>query len=379
MIIATDRIAYWLSQLVQIPSVNPAGHEKLESRMGEGRMAEFLAEQFTKFGGRVELEEVFPQRPNVYAYFEGKSDKLMAVDVHMDTVDVLHMTDPPFDGRVEDGRVWGRGAVDTKATHAIMLALVEQLYKRRLQPQHNLLVVGTVSEEYGGYGAKSFADWARRERLHINQMMVAEPTLCAPIYAHKGVMGGTIHVHGRAAHSSTPDEGANAITAAAKIILALEAEHQRLQKQNATTALGNGVLSVTLINGGNGHNVIPDHCQLTLNRRLTAFEDPQVVATHLEQVIVDASPVPVTIELRDGLPALYQEPDSKWVQDLAAWSGQSPAVAPYGTNALSYSGLAEDTVVFGPGSIDQAHKAQEWVTLTELEKAAEIYCRWLCG
>lgn len=377
MTVSSDRIIHWLQQLVQIPSVNPAGHKELDVRMGEGQMAAFLAEQLEGFGGWVELEEVFPQRPNVYAFFSGRSDKLAVVDVHMDTVDVTQMIDPPFDGRVENGRMWGRGVVDTKATMGIMLALLERLHWRNEKPKYNLLIVGTVSEEYGGFGAKTFAKWARRKNVQIDQLLVAEPTLCGPIYAHKGVMGGTVYIHGRPAHSSTPEEGANAITAAAHVILAIDAEHKRLKAEPAKTALGHGVIAATVIEGGSGHNVIPDSCRVVVNRRLTAFESPEEEQARLTKLVEDASPLPVTVEFRSGLPALYQEPDSPWIQQMAAWGGREPAVAPYGTNALSYKGLAKETIVFGPGSIEQAHKAQEWVAISELEKAADVLGRWL--
>ncbi len=370
-------IPHYLQQLVQIPSVNPSGRAPDEPRMGEARLAAYLAEQLTRLGGRVEVAEVLPQRPNVYAYFAGQTAELVAVDVHMDTVDVGQMTDPPFDGRLENGRVWGRGAVDTKATLAILLALLEKWQAAGQKPRPNLLIVGTISEEFGGNGALAFADYARQNQLNISQLIVAEPTLCGPIYAHKGVMGLSFRVHGRAAHSSTPEQGQNAITAAARIALAIEQEHQRLQAIPATTALGPAVVSTTMIEGGVGHNVIPDSCLISVNRRLTAFEEVDATADHLEAIARAASPLPLSVEMRLGLPALYQSPDAPLVRQLAEWSGVAAAVAPYGTNALCYSGLARETVVFGPGSIDQAHKAQEWVEVAELEKAAEIYARWL--
>lgn len=370
-------ITNWLSQLVQIPSVNPSGREPSEPHHGEARMAAFLAEQFTRFGGRVEVAEVLPQRPNVYAYFQGQTEEWVGVDIHMDTVDVGQMTDPPFDGRLENGRVWGRGAVDTKATLAILLSLVEKWHAAGQRPRPNLLIIGTVSEEFGGDGAMAFATYARERQLHLRQLIVAEPTVCGPIYAHKGVMGLSFRVHGRAAHSSTPEQGQNAITAAAHIALAIDQENKRLQAIPATTALGPGVVSMTMIEGGVGHNIIPDSCLVSINRRLTAFEDVEEVAQGLEALARAASPLPLSVEMRVGLPALYQATDSPLVQQLADWSGMAAAVAPYGTNALCYNGLAEETVVFGPGSIDQAHKAQEWVEIAELEKAAAIYARWL--
>ena len=342
-------------------------------------MAHFLAEQFAQLGGETELEEVFPGRPNVYGWWMGESGRWAAIDVHTDTVGVSKMTDPPYDGRVEGGRVWGRGAVDTKASLALVLALLEAVQAGDLKLKHNLLVVGTVSEEVGGHGAKAFADWVRRRNLPLAELLVAEPTLCTPVYAHKGVMKLVYRIQGEAAHASQPHLGHNAITAAIPVLAALEEEHRRLQSIPAETPLGAATLAVTLIGGGNGHNIIPESCDITLNRRLIPFEEPEEIMDRLDALVQKACSLPVERAAGMGIAAFFQTPNTPWIETLADWSGQRPEVAPYGTNALAYPDLSRETVIFGPGSIDQAHGAVEWVEISELEKAAAIYSRWLVG
>ena len=100
--------------------------------------------------GMAHLDEVLDGRPNVYGWFPGRSDRLVVIDVHTDTVTVEHMTDPPFDGRIEDGHVWGRGALDTKASMGVIMALLEVWQAAGHRPDPNLLVVGSMSEESGG-------------------------------------------------------------------------------------------------------------------------------------------------------------------------------------------------------------------------------------
>lgn len=383
--IKTGRMTHWLSQLVQIPSINPAAGDTRagDDQLGERRMAEFLAEKFRQLGGQVAMEDVFPGRPNVYGWWPSSphigSDKWMAIDVHTDTVGVSEMGDPPFDGRIEDGRVWGRGAVDTKATLAIVLALLEAVHSGEAALGHNLLVVGTASEEVGGFGAKAFYQWAKRQGRTYDQLLVAEPTLCTPVYAHKGVMKLVWEVQGRAAHSSTPDLGLNAIDGAAKIIDVIRLEHQRLQALPAATPLGPATIATTLIEGGNGHNIVPERCRLTVNRRTVPFEDIDAAIADLESRVRSACPLPVKTEEARGVAAFYQSPDSPWIKALSKWSGQEATVAPYGTNALSYPDLAHEMIIFGPGSIDQAHGAREWVEIKQLEKAAGVIERWLLG
>ena len=377
--IPTDRIVHWLSQLVQIPSINPEGVESgiNPDWLGEAKMAAFLQKAFTELGGEVEIEDVLPNRPNVYAKWSGASDQWAVLDVHTDTVGVAQMTDPPFDGRVEDGRVWGRGAVDTKASLALVLALLEVVQSQGLTLKHNLLVLASMSEEFGGYGAKAFNDWALAQELDIVQLLVAEPTMCTPIYAHKGLFAMRLRIEGVAAHSSQPHLGKNAITATASVVQAIEKEHARLQAQEAKTAVGNGTIAVTLIEGGSGHNVIPASCTIHINRRLAPFENPEDEIARVLKLAQEASPLPIKVELSNGLPAFYQDPDSPWIKEISSWTGQEPSYAPYGTNALGYPEIGQEMVIFGPGSIDQAHGAVEWVEVAELVKAGDVYTRWL--
>lgn len=376
----TEHLASWVSRLVRIPSVNPLHDGPRAGVAGEQRLAESLAGFFTDLDAdQVELHEIEPGRPNVYGVWEGGTDRWLVLDAHTDTVSVEHCIGDPFDGRVAQGRVWGRGAVDTKASMGVMLAVLEQARQQGARPADNVVLVGSISEEAGGLlGAIGFREWAEARGLRPDEVIVAEPTMCAPIYGHKGGVAMEVEVLGEAAHSSTPHLGRNAITAAAQLILSLDAEHRRLAMATPTTAVGNGTLSVTLISGGTGGNVIPDRCTLTVGRRIVPGEDSDVVGEQLKALIERACPLPVTVtRLSAGSGAFYQSPDSELVQNLAAWSGTTAEVAPYGTNALKYVDFAEQLVVYGPGSIDHAHKAEEWVELSELATCATVYRRWL--
>jgi acetylornithine deacetylase len=211
-------------------------------------------------------------------------------------------------------------------------------------------------------------------------LVVAEPTMCAPVHGHKGGLGIEISVHGHAAHSSKPQLGANAITAAARIINALEEQHQLLAAQEPTTSMGNGTLSVTEVSGGRARNIIPDLCNIYAGRRVAPGEDPYQLFEQLSEVVQAAAlPLETTIEMANGRAsaAFYEQPDTELIQRLAAIAESSPEVATYGTNALAYDGIAAQSVVFGPGSIDQAHQAVEWVDISELDRADRVYRTWL--
>ncbi|GIK42282.1 MAG: acetylornithine deacetylase [Chloroflexota bacterium] len=379
-----QQLAEWLSRLVQIPSVSPEQAGPRAGVPGEARLAAEVTRWFQAFGGEVHRHEVLPERPNIYGLWRGRSDRWLAVDVHMDTVGVEQMLGNPFSGLIQAGRVYGRGAVDTKASLAVVLALLEAMHQAGQAPPTNLLIAATMDEEMRGQGALAFAEWVRQQGLPLDQLAVAEPTLCGPVYGHKGALRMGFEVQGKSTHSSQPELGQNAITAAARLILALDEEHQRLQSLSPSPWKGEGrgeglgppTLTVTIIHGGIGENVVPESCQLFIDRRIVDGEKSLDVAAALQELAQQACPLPVKTTTGLAVEAFLQPPDTPWLRQLAAWSGRAPAVVPYGTNASAYGGLARECVVIGPGSIDQAHGSEEWVTIAELEKMAGIYAKW---
>jgi len=374
--VGTDRLVSWLRKLVQIPSVGPGNAGPRSGDWGEAKIASRLVDWFEAFGGEVHREDVFPGRPNVYGLWRGRSDRWFAIDVHIDTVGVETMPGDPFDGRLEQGRVHGRGAVDDKAGLGVVLALLEAMHRDGTAPGANLLIAATADEETGARGAPVFANWIRRRGIKLDQLMVFEPTLCAPIYGHKGSVGIELEIQGSAAHSSKPELGKNAIVATADLILALDEEHRRLIGLPASTEVGTGTLTVSVIHGGQAVNIVPETCRLLLDRRLVPGEEPASVAEELSNYAKANCPLPVTMKTTHQLTAFYQQPNTPWIRQLHAWSGMEPNVAPYGTNAWAYGGLANECVILGPGSIDQAHRDAEWVEVAELEKLAGILTYW---
>ncbi len=376
--IATGQsIAELLSEMVRIPSVNPLHHGPRSGTVAEADMANWVAERAAALGAEVELDEIEPGRPNVYARFAGQTERMLAVDVHLDTVGVEHMEGDPFDGRISDGRVWGRGSVDTKATMAVALAVLGEMAAAGRRPMCTIELVGTISEEGGGLaGAGAYRDRLTERGERREQIVVAEPTMCVPVYGHKGGLGLEVEVEGRAAHSSKPHLGINALSAGARIIAAIDAEQERLASQHEVGVLGAGTVSVNEMAGGRARNIIPDHCELYVGRRIADGEDYQTEFARLTELVRAAAlPARVKVQLANdmGENAFFQAPGSDLVTALAEMSGNSPAVADFGTNALRYGEVADQIVVFGPGSIDQAHQAIEWVEIAELERAANVY------
>ena len=382
-----ERLAGWVSRLVQIPSVNPMHAGPKSGVPGERAMAEAVADVAEGLGAHgVVLDDVVDGRPNVYARFAGHTDRLVVLDVHTDTVTVEHMVEDPFDGRTEREHVWGRGALDTKASLGVVLALLEAWRAEGLRPTPTLLVVGSISEEAGGLlGAKAFRRWADEQGLRPHQLVVAEPTELAPVFGHKGGVALRLTVHGRSAHSATPHLGQNAIVAMAPVITALAGEHERLVAAEATTELGTGTLTMTIIEGGTGGNVVPDRCTVQVGRRIVPGEDPDAEFERIAALAIAACPLPLeattVIPIEPGEPrgsrAFHQSATTALVQSLAQWAGTKPAIAPFGTNALKYDGFADEKAVFGPGRITDAHRETECVAIADLVRLAQVFTSWL--
>ena len=376
-LLPTETIAERIGDLVRIPSVNPLQAGPVSGDEGEVAMSAWLAERAADLGADVTTDEVLDGRENVYARFEGQTDRTIVVDVHMDTVGVEHMTDPPFDGRIEDGRVYGRGSVDTKASLAIVLSVIEEMQRsgERLMPTVN--VVGTVAEEVGGLiGAGRYAAWLAENNEKVDQMIVAEPTNCAPVYGHKGGVGMEVTVHGHACHSSQPHLGVNAISGAGRIVDAIDAEQARIEGLDPATEVGNGSVAVLTMEGGVARNIIPPHASMYIGRRVAPGEDPDEIFEHLSAISrAAAEPCAIDISLESTFGAFYQSPDSPLIRWLAEQGETDPGVVTYGSNALQYGATGAEIVVFGPGSIDQAHQAVEWIDIDEVDKAARLYRR----
>lgn len=371
----TERSATWLSHLVQIPSVTPIQAGACAGEPGEASIAAAIAQWFKRLGGDVAIDEVLPGRPNVYGLWPGESDAWFAVDIHVDTVGVEQMTDEPFSGDISEGRVWGRGAVDTKASLGVILALIEHFQLTHQLPRANLLIGATVDEEFGATGAPAFAAWIAEQGIDVTQIVVAEPTRCVPVVGHRGVARFELTFIGEATHSSQPDLGRNAIVAAARTVVAYADEHQRLQTLPPAN-VGHGTLTSTIIGGGSGNNVVPDRCTLFIDRRVVDGEEPEIVINDLYRMAQQHGNLPVELTRQLEIHAFHQPSNSAWIQQLAEWSGSAPQLAPYGTNAWAYRNLPCETVVIGPGSVDQAHGAREWVEVAELEKIGQIYANW---
>jgi acetylornithine deacetylase len=300
---------------------------------------------------------------------------------HADTVSVDGMTVNPFHGQVKDGLIYGRGTSDTKGSGAGMLWALKDYIQLPSCP-NNIAVLFVTDEEVNKTGATAFVQ-TQLEQLDWKPtgVIVGEPTLCQPVVAHNGVIRWKIRTQGIAAHSSNPSLGQSAITAMAKLVLEFEKEYcSKLSLKDPLT--GQAACSINTISGGSSVNIIPEFCEIEIDRRTLPGENSEQVLKEIEAVLESITLRDPTIRIQKSPPFVDYQLDPTINRDFAlqiskilagmGLSGEQSG-AGYGTNASTYSIAGIPAIVIGPGSIDQAHTKDEWLEIAELDKSVLVY------
>jgi acetylornithine deacetylase/succinyl-diaminopimelate desuccinylase-like protein len=242
-----------------------------------------VARFFEWLGLQTFEQEVEPGRRNVIGILPGAGERNLLLEAHMDTVQTDGMTIDPFDATVRDGKVYGRGACDTKASLAAMLAAVEVLAKQRIAPPANVHVAAVVDEEIHYKGISAIAGAIADELLRYDAAIVGEPTQLELIVAHKGCVRFHVDVHGVACHSSTPALGVNAIEQMSEVIAFLKREAESQYPAMAHPLVGPPTHCVSMIRGGVAPNTIPDSCSITIYRRTVPGEESAEVWRRMKE------------------------------------------------------------------------------------------------
>lgn len=366
-------------ELIAIPSVNPGSLPPGRSSAGEAAMADQIESILRQLdASRVERWDVYPKRPNVTAYYDFGATETLIFDAHMDTVPVDGMTVRPYGGEIRDDKIHGRGACDVKGPMAAMLCAIQNVRNNGgATPRFNVLFAALCDEEAGFGGVASFVQRLNQASYApIVGAIVAEPTLLNPVVAHKGAVRWKISTSGVAAHSSTPHLGHNAIYQMAPVIQRLQSYATELQQRTPHARLGTPSLSVGIIQGGSAVNIVPDFCEIQIDRRLIPGETVDSARADLEQAVGGlgaAISAPMV-----AAPPMETDANHPLVQNamkaaIAAGVNPQPEYANYCTDASFYPSINVPAVVFGPGSIIQAHTKDEWISIEQLERGVKAY------
>ncbi len=384
-----------LCELVAIPSVNPMGRVVSGPPYLENRLTDALEAIFARLGICTQRQPVEPGRENLIALLEGdispkQGGPLVLLDAHQDTVPIDGMVIDPFRPEQRDGRLYGRGACDTKAGMAAMLATVARLASERPPGMPSILLACTVNEEYGFTGATRLTELFESDADSIvprrpDCAVVAEPTGLDVVVAHKGMIRWRCHTHGRAAHSANPSAGENAIYRMARVLPVLEQYACNVVgRMGGHPLCGPATLSVGTIQGGVSVNTVPDLCTIEIDRRVSPGENHHqsrlAAIDYLRSELGPDFPVDHDPPGLSG-PALPDTENGPLAERLITVARDVHGLCqrrgvPYGTHAAVYAAAGVSSVVFGPGFIEQAHTHDEWVPINQVLAAAEVYYRF---
>lgn len=363
-----------LADLVRINSINPA----YELGNPEAEIVSYIEGFFSERGIETWRQEVFPGRPNLIARLPGRTTKRRIVlEAHVDTASITGMSIPPFEPVINDGLLYGRGSCDTKAGLAAMMHAVANLHASTQQPECEVWMVAAADEEYSSRGVMKLC-----ENLKAVAAIVAEPTELRPVIASKGALRWKVCTVGRAAHSSKPQLGINAIVKMAGVIDAFEKDAVALQRK-VQPLLGPATLSIGVIRGGIQVNFVPDHCEIEIDRRLLPGENAMDILAGYQAMLDRLQEHDIELQARMGPPSILDEaletPADSNVALAASETLRSMGLpgelvgVPYGSDASMLALHGVPSIIFGPGSIDVAHAAVEYVECNQVLQAEEFY------
>ena len=375
-----DEVVAFARALIAAPSENPGGTEDVAAAVA--------TDILTAIGGSPETVRSDEGRPSVVASFGSGERPSLAWNGHLDVVpvgDPSNWAHGPWEGVVEDGRLIGRGSADMKGPVAAALAAAAAIRRAGIDLAGTLTFHLAADEEHMGiYGTKVLWD---RGMLVQDACIVGEPSDLRVGLAERGGAWITATARGTAAHGSQPDLGVNAIASMARLILRLP----EVLPDREHPLVGRPSVNAAVITGGSAPNVVPDRCELVIDRRIVPGEtDPAEVLAPFDRLaatIAKEHPdVDLTFRIDGWTDAAEAEAGSVIAgharEAIAAERGVAPADVGFTgiTDARFYINDAHiPTVIVGPGSLSVAHTANEWVLVDDLVAAARIYARIFIG
>jgi acetylornithine deacetylase/succinyl-diaminopimelate desuccinylase-like protein len=365
-------------ELIALPSVNPAFLPENDADAGEARAADFLAVTAAKAGLDVDLQEVFPGRCNVLARLApaGRIKQRILLAPHTDTVAAFSRDQ--FAPKLRHGRIYGRGACDTKGPTASMLGALMVLARNHARPAATEIVfAGLIDEENAQAGSRALAASGFKADLAI----VGEPTRLRVVTAHKGSLWLRLETRGKAAHGACPHLGRNAVHEMAQVVDLLETDYARQLKRRRHPLLGCATVNVGWIRGGSQPNIVPALCEASIDRRTLPGETEASVRAELAALFRQHK---LRVFVRDEKPSACHPMETGAELPLVrkfllAARQKAPAGVNYFCDASVLARAGIPSLVFGPGDIAQAHTADEWIGLKSLQTATAFLLKFFRG
>lgn len=359
--------------LVRIDSRNPS---LVEGAPGETACVHLLREVLHAWGFWTEIQDAAVGRLNLFARIGSpRGGRSLMFNGHLDVVGTEGMIHPPFSAEERDGRLYGRGSADMKGGIAAMCAAAWRAVQAGTRGE--IQIAAVADEEFDSIGTRALL----ARGIRADAAIVTEPTRLAIMPAHRGFVWVEVEVIGRAAHGSRFDIGVDAIRHAGLLLAELDRVDAEILPRSTHPLLGRGSLHASLIEGGTGLSTYPDRCVLKLERRTIPGERTDDVLTEIERAcaIVRArrSTFEANVRLLGAQGPSDVPVDAPIVRELShAMEGLGEVVGVEGMSAWTDAALLNEAgipaICYGPGDISLAHSAEEFIPLTEIDRATEV-------
>ena len=370
-----SQVVKLLRDLIALPSVNNAFLPPGDPHAGEELVADYLKNRARKAGLEIETQATNSGRDNLIVRLKplGQATHRIILAPHMDTVggDLDKIFRPTKKGE----RLHGRGACDTKGSVAVMFHAMEHLAKRDRPANTEIVFIGFVDEECNQTGSRAFS----KLKLKANLALVGEPTRCRVVAAHKGDLWLRLSTRGKAAHGARPELGRNAVHTMAKCIDTIETEYAQNLGKRRHPVLGHPTINTGIVRGGSQPNIVPDVCEADMDRRTLPGESFTTISREIGEVLKKRGLKARLTNVKGyTCPAMETDPTLPMVQQFMRTVRQTkPLGVDYYCDAANIATTGVPAIVWGPGDIAQAHTADEWISIRQLERGMDVLTRFL--
>ena len=363
-----------LNKVVSLPSVSSAN---ASIDMSNKPVIDHLAEQFESLGFECELIPIPGSETTKFNLIAtlGSGPGGLVLAGHTDTVplDEELWSSDPFKVTQRDGKLFGLGVTDMKGFFPIIMEAVKPLLDKSFKEP--LIVLATADEETSMQGARSIAEMGRPK---ARAAIIGEPTGLQPVKTHKGIMMDSVRLLGQSGHSSDPSLGNNALDAMHAVISDLMIYRKELKQRYSSDlfSIPHPTLNLGVIHGGDNPNRICGHCELEFDIRLMPGMHIETVRGEIRNRIATLmNPLGIQFELAalfTGVPAFFADENSALLKTAEKLTGHAGISVGFGTEGPFLQELGMDTIIMGPGNIDQAHQPDEYMSIDMIEPCIDV-------